>query len=87
MFQILEQSIQVNGIPGAINKIIGLLQLTGSGIAIIVVTILGIKYILASPSEKADVKKSILPIIIGCVLLFGGVNLAAAIADFSEKLK
>lgn len=74
------------GIGGAINSIIGLLQVTGSGIALIVITILGIKYILASPSEKADVKKSIMPIIIGCVLLFGGVQLAGAIAHFASEL-
>lgn len=75
-----------DGIIGAIKSIVGLLQLTGSGIAIIAVTLLGVKYILASPSEKADVKKSIMPIVIGCVLLFGAVNLAAAIADFTSKL-
>lgn len=73
------------GIPAAINSIISLLQYVGSGIAIIIVTILGIKYILASPSEKADVKKSVLPIMIGCALLFGGVNIAALIADFSDS--
>lgn len=75
-----------SGIPGAINSVIGLLQFVGSGIALIVITILGIKYILASPSDKADVKKSIFPILIGCVLLFGGVNIAAAIASFSDTL-
>lgn len=74
------------GIPLAINKAIGLLQLAGSGIAIIVVTLLGTKYILASPADKADVKKSITPIIIGCFLLFGGVNIAAMIADFSNEV-
>lgn len=75
-----------DGIPAAINKVIGLMQLVGSGIAIIVVTLLGVKYILASPSDKADVKKSITPIIIGCALLFGGVNIAATIANFSEQV-
>lgn len=73
------------GIPAAINSVISLLQYVGSGIAIIIVTILGIKYILASPSEKADVKKAIFPILIGCALLFGGVNIAALIADFSDQ--
>lgn len=70
-----------------INNVIGLLQMAGSGIALIVITILGIKYILASPSEKADVKKSIMPVIIGCVLLFGAVNLMAAVANFATVLK
>ncbi len=66
-----------------INKIIGLLQIVGTGISIIVVSILGIKYMLASPGEKADVKKNIMPIIIGCILVFGGVNVVAIIAKFS----
>lgn len=75
------------GIGNTINNVIGLIQLAGTGISVIVVTMLGIKYLLASPSEKADVKKQITPILIGCVLLFGAVNLVAMIADFTEVLK
>lgn len=70
-------------VGGIINTIIGLLQVAGSGISLIVITILGIKYILASPGEKADVKKSAMPIAIGCVLLFGAVNLIAAVESFT----
>lgn len=81
----VDQSANANGLLASINGVIGLLQLVGSGIAIIVVTILGIKYILASPSDKADVKKSIMPILIGCILLFGGVNIVAMIANISEQ--
>lgn len=73
-----------SGIISAINTVIGLLQYVGSGIALIVITILGIKYILASPSEKADVKKLIMPILIGCLLLFGGVNIAGLITKFTN---
>lgn len=75
-----------NGIRTTLNNVIGLIQVAGTGISVVVVTMLGIKYILASPSEKADVKKQIAPILIGCVLLFGAVNLVAIIADFSEVL-
>lgn len=80
---------QVNGnkISGTINNVIGLIQVAGTGISVIVVTMLGIKYILASPFEKADVKKQIAPILIGCVLLFGAVNLVAVIADFTLVLE
>lgn len=75
-----------SGIVTGINGVIGLLQFVGSGISIIVVTILGMKYILASPADKADVKKSIMPIIIGCVLLFGAVNLVSIIMSFSDGI-
>lgn len=82
----IDTSASGTGLLSAINGVIGLMQLTGSGIALIVITILGIKYILASPADKADVKKSIMPILIGCLLLFGGVNIAAAIASFAGSL-
>ena len=72
-----------SGIVKGINSISGLIQVAGSGIAIIVITLLGVKYILASPSDKADVKKSITPIIMGCIFLFGGVNIVGIIAAFS----
>ena len=74
------------GIGNTINYVIGLLQLAGTGIAVIIVTMLGIKYILSSPSEKADTKKAIMPILIGCILLFGAVNLVAVVADFALVL-
>lgn len=75
-----------SGIINGINSIIGLIQLAGSGISIIVITLLGVKYILASPSDKADVKKSITPIIMGCIFLFGGVNIVGIIAKFSGEV-
>lgn len=82
----IDASAGESGLLGAVNGVIGLMQLVGTGVALIIITILGIKYILASPSEKADVKKSIMPILIGCLLLFGGVNIAAAIASFASSI-
>lgn len=82
----IDTSAGESGLLGAVNGVIGLMQLIGTGVALIIITILGIKYILASPSEKADVKKSIMPILIGCLLLFGGVNIAAAIASFASSI-
>ena len=75
-----------SGIVGTINDIIGLLQIVGTGISVIVTTMLGIKYMIASPSEKADVKKQIMPILTGCVLLFGAVNLMGLVATFTQVL-
>ena len=36
--------------------------------------------------EKADTKKMIMPVIIGCILVFGGVNLMVAVAELSTVL-
>lgn len=75
-----------NRFGNILNTIIGLFQVVGTGIAVIVVAILGMKYMMAAPAEKADTKKSIMPILVGCVLLFGGVNLMAAVYDFAKKV-
>lgn len=75
-----------SGIGMVINVAIRLIQVAGSGIALIMVTMLGIKYMLASANEKADVKKQAVPIIIGCVLLFAAVNIVAIIADVGNGL-
>lgn len=75
-----------SGIPKVINTIIGIIQYVGTGISLIVVTILGIKYVMASPQDKAEVKKQITPILIGCILLFGATNIAVIIENFNSEL-
>ena len=75
-----------SGIAGSIKDIIGMLQVAGTGIALVVITMLGIKYMLAAPSEKADVKKQIMPILIGCILVFGAITIVSAITDFSAVI-
>lgn len=69
-----------------LNGIIKLIQYAGTGISIITVTWLGIKYMVASANEKADLKKQGIPIVIGCVLLFGASNLVGIIADLGNDL-
>lgn len=75
------------GISNSIKDVISLLQIAGTGIALVVITMLGIKYMLASPSDKADVKKQIMPIIIGCVLIFGAITIVSAITEFSTVIE
>lgn len=71
-----------------LNSIIGLIQIAGTGVAMIMVTVFGIKYIMASPSDKADVKKQIAPMIIGAIVLFGAVNLVDIIVNIAmDSLK
>lgn len=67
-----------------INSVIAIIQVAGTGISLIMVTILGIRYLLAAPSDKADVKKQIAPMLIGAVILFASVNIVQIIANFTN---
>lgn len=54
--------------------------------AIIVLMVLGIKYMMGSAEEKASYKKTMMPYIIGAVLVFGAGFLADTIYDFATQL-
>ncbi len=73
-------------IQKVLNTVIKLIQLAGTAVSVIMVTMLGIKYMLSSSTEKAEIKKTAMPIIIGCVLLFAAVNLVGIIADIGVNL-
>lgn len=53
-------------------KLLGVLQVVGSIIAVIILIVLGIRYMLGSSQEKADYKKSMMPYLVGAVLVFTG---------------
>ena len=76
--------IESGGVGKILNTGIGLIQVAGTGISLIVVALLGIKYMIATVDEKASIKKQAIPILIGCVLLFGAVNIAKIIEDLAK---
>lgn len=66
------------------NNILGYVQVIGSFIAVGVLMFLGIKYMTSSPSEKGDIKKSMIPYIIGAVILLTAVNIVPIIAKLGS---
>ena len=75
-------SKQAGKIGTGIKTILGIIEVIGTGAIIISITVLGIKYLAAGPSEKVDVKKQMLPFLIGSILLFS----AARVVDYIYKL-
>ena len=63
------------------NKILGIIQVTGTLIAVGVLMVIGIKYMTGSVEERANYKKTMLPYVVGTVLLFGAVNVTTLIYD------
>lgn len=57
------------------NSILSILIPVGIAAAVIVSGILGIKYIIGSADEKADVKGLMIPFIVGCVIMFGAFTI------------
>ncbi len=57
------------------NIIVGVVRTIGSAISIVMLIIIGIKYIMASVEEKAEYKQTMWPYIVGAILIFAGSNL------------
>lgn len=68
------------------NKVLGPIQVVGSTISVITLAIIGIKYMIGSVEEKAEYKKTMLPYLIGAVLVFATSNLIAIIYKFGQGL-
>ena len=67
------------------NKILGIIQVVGTLISVGALMIMGIKYMAGSMEQKAAYKKSMLPLVIGAVLLFAAVNIVVIISRIAPQ--
>lgn len=68
------------------NDIIGFLQLIGTILSVLVLAVIGIKYMIGSVEERAEYKKAMLPYVIGAIMVFAITNLLGIIASLSGSL-
>lgn len=60
-------------------------KIVGYGISIVMLLYIGIKYMLAAPSEKADLKKSLVIFVVGAVLVFAATTVLDVINNFATS--
>ncbi len=75
-----------NSVSGIGNNILGIIQVVGTVVAVGVLMVLGIKYMMGSAEEKAEYKKTMIPYLIGAILLFAAVNLASWIVGIANSI-
>ena len=63
------------------NQIIGIIQAIGVVVSVVVIIILGIKYMLGSVDQKAEYKKTMLPYVIGSALIFSASTISYIIMN------
>lgn len=77
-----EQTDTSDKIGGIMNEILGIVQVVAISIAVIMLIVLGIKYMSAAPAEKADIKKGAMIYVVGALLLFGTTFILGIIKGF-----
>ena len=57
------------------NTVYNILLVAGTSIAVIMGAILGIKLMASGVEQKAEVKKLLIPYVVGCIVIFGGFGI------------
>ena len=68
------------------DSILAIIQVVGTIIAIGILMVLGIKYMMGSAEEKASYKKTMMPYIVGAVLIFAASNIATYVYNFAGSI-
>ena len=77
-------NVDVSGITEMGSKILTVISTVGIVLSVIVLAILGIKYMMGSTEEKAEYKKTMIPYLVGAVLIFGASTIAQMVYNFTK---
>ena len=77
-----DTSVSTTGISNIGKKLVAVLQAVGIVLSVVVLIVLGIKYMLGSAEEKAEYKKTMMPYLIGALLIFAASALANVVYNF-----
>ena len=76
----------VGGITDIGNSIIRILSTIGIVASVVVLIVLGIKYMMGSAEEKAEYKKTLMPYVIGAGLVFAASTIAQIVYNFMQNI-
>lgn len=71
---------------GAINKVLGVVSILIVSAAIIIIMIKGVSFMQAAPEGKAEIKKDMINIAIGGILIFGINGIVGIIINIASKM-
>lgn len=74
------------GITNASNSVLGIIQLVGTAVAIFMLIYIGIKYVIAAPSEKADLKKTAFIYVVAAIFIFAASNILKIIGNWAGDI-
>lgn len=85
-FQGTQGTEATKGVADFGNTILGIVSTAASVLAVIILIVLGIKYMMGSAEEKAEYKKTLLPYFIGALFVFGAGIITSIIFNMAGGL-
>lgn len=65
--------------------IVTIMQTVGIVVAVVVLLILGIKYMMGSAEEKAEYKKTMIPYLVGAILIFASTTIVNVVYNIANS--
>ena len=78
--------VSTSGMGNVASNALGFVQWFGYALAVGMLLYIGIKYMMASANEKADLKKGSINYVIGAILVAGASGLVGIIANVGTKI-
>jgi len=82
-----DSSGAASSVQSIIGAILTVVQVVGSGVAVIMLIVLAIKYISAAPSDKAEIKKHAVVYVVGAVVLFAASGIIGIVRNFAGNVQ
>ena len=68
------------------SRIIDIISTVAIVISVIVLLIIGIKYMMGSASEKAEYKKTMIPYLVWAIIIFGASAIAKTVVTLAQQV-
>lgn len=81
-----KDSLDTTKLQDTSNVIYNILLLAGMVTAVVISGILGIKFMIGSAEEKAQIKDALIPFVIGCIVIFGAFGIWKIFINIGKKL-
>ena len=72
------------GLSNKAGKIMGLIRNIAVVVGVIMLMVIGVKFMLGSAEEKAEYKKSLMPLVIGIVIVMMATTLVSFVYNFAK---
>lgn len=82
--ELVVQNVDDAGLGEKAGRVMGMIRNFAIIASVIVLMVLGVKYIIGSVEEKAEYKKSFFPLIIGIVIVVSATTIASFIFSIAE---
>mgnify|MGYP001122640885 CR=1 FL=1 len=82
-FSFSEINTQTAGedIKNPVGAVMGAVRIIATGVAIVMISVVAMKYLMAAPGDRADMKKASIQYVVGAVLVFGAANILTILVN------